>query len=165
MDTQNKPTEQDDTPPDAPQGMERRMVLRLLSQWREWQGDEDFPSFAAVDPDAVSDMWDYCFVLDFIDHEEDPVIRMVGPELAAYMPLDVSNCRLSEAPASSLIEHAASYYQEVLARSVPISRGGEFRKYDGKTVLYRSIILPMSDDGKTISGLLGAANCREVAGS
>jgi hypothetical protein len=45
---------------------------------------------------------------------------------------------------------------------VPISRGGEFIKYDGMKVLYRSIILPMSDDGSSVSGLLGAANCREV---
>jgi len=45
---------------------------------------------------------------------------------------------------------------------VPISRGGEFVKYDGMKVLYRSIIMPMSDDGVTVSGLLGAASCREV---
>ena len=50
----------------------------------------------------------------------------------------------------------------MLSREVPISRGGQFRKYDGTKVLFRSIILPMSDDGDTISGLLGAANCREV---
>jgi hypothetical protein len=29
-------------------------------------------------------------------------------------------------------------------------------------VLYRSILLPMSDDGENIAGLLGAANFREV---
>ena len=68
----------------------------------------------------------------------------------------------SDVPAGSLIEHAASYYQEILHRGVPISRGGEFIKYDGMKVLYRSIIMPMSDDGINVSGLLGAANCREV---
>lgn len=160
MDTDYKPSEETA----APQGMERRMVLRLLSQWREWQGDDTFPSFGSVDPEEISDMWDYCFVLDFLGHEEDPVIRMVGERLAAYMPGPVGNCRLSDVPAATLLEHAASYYQEILDRRVPISRGGEFRKYDGNKVLYRSIIMPMSDDGQTISGLLGAANCREVVG-
>ena len=62
----------------------------------------------------------------------------------------------------TLIENAAGNYQEILSRGVPISRGGEFVKYDGMKVLYRSIILPMSDDGTVVSGLLGAANCREV---
>ena len=160
MDTQN--SHPDTT--DAPQGMERRMVLRLLAHWRAWQDDDGFPSFACVDPAEIAEIWSNCFVLDFLGHEDNPVIRMVGEELAAYMPRAVVNGHLSDVPAGTLIEHAASYYEEVLRRGVPISRGGEFRKYNGRHVLYRSIILPMSDDGRRISGLLGAANCREVGG-
>lgn len=34
-------------------------------------------------------------------------------------------------------------------------------KPGGGKVLYRGIILAMSDDGITVSRLLGAANCRE----
>jgi hypothetical protein len=64
-------------------------------------------------------------------------------------------------PAGSLIEHTASYYHAIIDRGLPISRG-EFIKYDGMKVLYRSIILPMSDDGTSVSGLFGTANYREV---
>ena len=158
MDTQNTSA----TPPEAPQGMERRMVLRLLSQWREWCGDGQYPSFSSVNPAQIAEIWDYCFVLDFVEFEDNPVVRTVGDRLQAYLPSPVRNCQLSDVPANSLIEQAASYYQEILDRGVPISRGGEFVKYDGMKVLYRSIIMPMSDDGITVSGLLGAANCREV---
>ncbi len=93
------------------------------------------------------------------------IIRLsarVGSEFQNYLPQTVRDCALTDVPAASLIEHAASYYHEILDRGVPISRGGEFIKYDGMKVLYRSIILPMSDDGSSVSGLLGAANCREV---
>jgi hypothetical protein len=158
MDTQNTSA----TTPEAPQGMERRMVLRLLSQWREWCGDGQYPTFVNVNPAQIAEIWDYCFVLDFIEFEDDPVVRRVGDRLQGYLPAPVRNCQLPDVPANSLIEQAAPYYQEILDRSVPISRGGEFVKYDGMKVLYRSIILPMSDDGITVSGLLGAANCREV---
>jgi len=149
-------------PPVAPQGMERRMVLRLLSQWRDWCGDDQYPSFASVDPMQIAEIWDYCFVLDIVGHEDNPVVRTVGAELQNDLPESVRDIALSDVPTPSLIEHAASYYQEILARGVPISRGGEFVKYDGMKVLYRSIIMPMSDDGVTVSGLLGAASCREV---
>jgi len=149
-------------PPAAPQGMERRMVLRLLSQWRDWCGDDKYPSFASVDPIQIAEIWDYCFVLDIVGHEDNPIVRTVGAELHNYLPESVRNIPLSDVPASSLIEHAASYYQEILARGVPILHGGEFIKHDGMKVLYRSIIMPMSDDGVIVSGLLGAANCREV---
>ena len=60
--------------------------------------------------------------------------------------------------AVKLLDHIG----KVIEKQVPISRGGEFLKPDGIKVLYRAIILPMSDDGATISGLLGAANCREL---
>ena len=158
MDTQSSPPAESL----APQGMERRMVLRLLSHWRQWCGDSQFPSFTDVNPAEMAEIWDYCFVLDFVGHEEDPVVRTVGERFQEYLPEPVRNCVLSQVPARSLIEQAAGYYQEILRRGVPISRGGEFLKYDGMKVLYRSIILPMSDDGNNISGLLGAANCREV---
>jgi hypothetical protein len=158
MDTQNSPPADDS----AIQGMERRMVLRLLSHWRQWCGDSEFPSFTDVDPSEMAEIWDYCFVLDFVGHEKDPVVRTIGDRMQQYLPIEVRNCLLSEVPARSLIEHAAAYYEEILQRGVPISRGGEFVKYDGMKVLFRSIIMPMSDDGINISGLLGAANCREV---
>jgi len=158
MDTQSTST----PPTEAPQGMERRMVLRLLSYWRDWCGDALYPSFTQVDPSRMAEIWDHSFVLDVVGHEENPIVRMVGSEFQSYLPRSVRDCALSDAPAGSLIEHAASYYQEILDRGVPISRGGEFIKYDGMKVLYRSIILPMSDDGTSVSGLLGAANCREV---
>ena len=138
------------------------MVLRLLSYWREWCGDALYPSFTQVNPARMAEIWDHSFVLDVVGHEENPIVRMVGSEFQSYLPRSVRDCALSDVPAASLIEHAAAYYQEILDRGVPISRGGEFIKYDGMKVLYRSIILPMSDDGASVSGLLGAANCREV---
>ena len=70
---------------------------------------------------------------------------------------------VQSSPANTLAEQSVGYYREVIEKGVPISRGGEFTKSDGTIVLYRGVILPMSDDGATISGLLGAANCREPA--
>ena len=158
MDTQSTST----PPVEAPQGMERRMVLRLLTHWWDWCGDADYPYFAKVDPARMAEIWDFSFALDIVGREDNPVVRTVGSEFQKYLPPAVRDCALSDVPAGSLIEHAASYYHEIIDRGVPSSRGGEFIKYDGMKVLYRSIILPMSDDGTSVSGLFGAANCREV---
>ena len=148
---------------EMPEGMERRMVLRLLTHWREMCGDRSFPSFGDVDPAAISDIWDNTFVLDLAGHPDDPVFRVAGDSFTAHTRSSLRNVRISEAPRNTLAGRAASYHREVVEKGVPISRGGEFVKADGTTVLYRSVILPMSDDGETISGLLGAANCRELA--
>lgn len=145
------------------QGMERRMVLRLLTHWREWGGGQTVPSFEDVDPTEISDIWENGFVLDLAGHADDPVFRLAGDSFVAHNGSPLRNVRVSEVARNSLAGQSVSYFREVVQKAVPISRGGEFVKPDGATVLYRSVILPMSDDGETISGLLGAANCRELA--
>ncbi len=145
-----------------PHGMERRMVLRLIAHWRELCGERTIPSFKHFDPIDIPDIWDSAFVLDLAGHKDDPAFRLVGDCFAAAgTPL--RNVRVSEVPENTLAEKSVSFYREVIQRGVPVSRGGEFVKSDGMVVLYRGVILPMSDDGEAISGLLGAANCRELA--
>lgn len=148
---------------EMPSGMERRLVLQLLSHWRRLCGEQALPSFADVDPAAMPDLWPNCFVLDVAGHRDDPVFRAAGAVYAAFADIDLCNRRLSELPRNTLAEKSTSYVQEVIAKEVPISRGGEFVNAHGTTILFRSIMLPMSDDGKTLSGLLGAANCREAS--
>jgi hypothetical protein len=143
---------------DAPKGMERRLVLR---HWRELMGEREYPSFSELDPASIPDIWSYSFVLDIAGHADDPIFRVAGSNYTAYSPVDLRNLPVSHAPRDSLIEKSVAFAQEVVTKQVPISRGGEFVKPDGVKVLYRGIILPMSDDGVTVSGLLGAANCRE----
>jgi hypothetical protein len=145
-----------------PKGLERRLVLRLLSYWRDLCGDRLYPSFAAVDPAAIADMWKWAFVIEVVGHETDPVLRHVGDALAEFVHQPLVGLKLSAIPRDTLVSHAVSYVQAVIAKGVPISRGGEYVRDGSIRVLYRSILLPMSDDGSTISGLLGAANCREV---
>jgi hypothetical protein len=147
-----------------PKGMERRLVLRLLSYWRDLTGDRAYPSFADVDPTSIPDMWQWAFVIEVVGHEADPVFRHVGDALAAFAEEPLIGVKLSAVPQDNLVSHAVSYVQAVIAKGVPISRGGEFIRQGNIRVLYRSILLPMSDDGTTISGVLGAANCREVPG-
>jgi len=147
-----------------PKGLERRLVLRLLSYWRDMCGERRYPSFADVDPAAIPDMWEWAFVIEVVGHEPDPVLRHVGGALADFVHQPLVGLKLSAVPRETLVSYAMSYVQAVIAKGVPISRGGEYVRDGGVRVLYRSIVLPMSDDGATISGLLGAANCREVPG-
>ena len=107
-------------------------------------------------------MWENCFVLEIFEDGDEPRFRAMGEALAAHVDVSLINLPISMAPEKSLPGVAISFLDEVLRKGVPISRGDEFFKDDGTQVLYRSILLPISDDGVTISGILGAVNCREV---
>lgn len=152
---------------ELPKGAERRLVLRLLNYWCDLLKDEQdfrlFPSFADIDPTAIHDIWQHCFALDLHGHESGPVFRAVGAEFNEYFDGNLANKPISQLDPASLTALSSHYYFEVLDKSAPISRGGRIDVPDGPQILYRSILLPMSDDGDSISGFLGAANCREVA--
>ena len=147
---------------EMPQGMERRLVLRVLAHWRKLCDDREYPSFFDLDPSAIPDMWKNCFVLEIFEDEAEPRFRAMGEALAAHVDHSLIDQPISTAPEKSLPGVAVSFLDEVLTKGVPISRGDEFFKDDGTRVLFRSIILPMSDDGDSINGILGAVNCREV---
>lgn len=147
---------------ELPQGMERRLVLRLLAHWRSLCDDRDYPSFFDLDPSVIPEMWANCFVLEVFENGHEPHFRAMGDILAAHVDFSLINQPISTAPEKSLPCVAVSFLEEVLRKGVPISRGDEFFKDDGTKVLYRSILLPMSDDGDTVNGILGAVNCREV---
>lgn len=147
---------------ELPKGMERRLVLRLLSHWRELCGEREFPSFAELDPARIAEIWPDCFVLDTLGNVDDPIFRAFGTAIVESDGMNFIDKRVSEVPEKTLVAAAVAYRDDVLKKGVPISRGGEFFKPGGIRVLYRSVLLPMSDDGEVISGLLGAANSREV---
>lgn len=147
---------------ELPMEMERRLVLRLLSYWRELCGEREFPSFAEVDPARIPDLWPHCFLLEIAGHTDNPVFRSIGAGLAEPAGLDLTDSHVSDVPDKTLAAAAVAYVQEVLISKVPISLGSKYLRPDGVRVQSRSILLPMSDDGETINFLLGAANCREV---
>ncbi len=147
---------------EQPHPMERRLVLRLLKYWRGLGDIDRLPSGAAIDAKDIPDMWPHCVMLDVAGKETDPEISFVGTTLAECAGADLAGQRLSQAPADTLISKGLSYYGQVLVKKVPITFGGEFVDRRGVKILYRSIILPLAEDGAIINRLLGAANCREV---
>lgn len=148
-----------------PHPMERRLVLRLLQYWRGLCDIDRIPSGSTIDAQKIPDMWPYCVVLDVAGKESDPEISFVGTTLAECAGADVVGRRLSQAPADTLLSKGLSYYGQVLVKKVPITFGGEFVGPRGTKILYRSIILPLAEDGATINRLLGAANSRDVVGN
>ncbi len=94
---------------DMPQGMERRLVLRLLGYWRDLRGDEGYPTFADVDPAAIADIWPHCFVLETVGTEGDPVFRAVGDEIAKHFPGVIVGCRVSDIDKKSLFSVTIDY--------------------------------------------------------
>ena len=138
----------------------RRMVHRLLEHWRDAQRQGGFPSLDAMLKGDLGDMLPSIFVLEVPADAGEPAFARVGDLFAGEVSGDLTGRPVSAVPEGTLLEQAVGIYDEVLARKVPITRDGEFEHVQCGTVLYRSIVLPLSEGQGTIDFLLGAANSR-----
>ncbi len=143
---------------DQPQGMERRMVHRLLMHWRGAQQTDEVPSLDSVLSRDLGDLEASLYVL-YIGGDE-PVFERIGGNLLADGGKGLIGEPVSDAPPNTLLGQAVKYYSKVMVKRIPITLGGEFTHDSGETVLYRSLIAPLSDENADNSYLLGAANCK-----
>ncbi|MBK1697157.1 PAS domain-containing protein [Rhodovibrio salinarum] len=138
---------------------ERRLVLRLLAYWDDLRGERDYPRADDIDAAQVGDDWAQCFLLRLADGQAGASqLLHVGDGFLAELP-DGVPATLKEVPESALLHHAAGFIDLTLEKLVPVSLGGDAMLDAGRT-LFRSVLLPLSNDGTTIDHLLGAANGR-----
>ena len=138
---------------------EQRLVLRLLHYWRELAGNRTMPDLDEIDGAAIADMWPCCFMLDYAD-PDGLSFRYVGQRHIADLTFDPTGRSITDVREDILLGRAACYGTQVLDQKVPITLGGKFFDGAGRTILYRSILLPVSH-GDSLA-LLGGANSRVI---
>ena len=103
----------------------------------------------------VDRLWPHCFILDVANFRDFPYFHYLGPRLARYSGIFLSG-RYDWS--RTLLKKSVCHYREALERRAPVLLEEELTQYDNTKLLFRSILLPLSDDGDSINYLLGAAN-------
>ncbi len=134
---------------------ERRLVRHLTQYWLQQCGEREFPCLDDIDRDAISDIWPSCFLLDTTSNYNFPYFHYLGPSLGSYA--GVLLCGQTDWTLT-LLDKAVRKYREALAQRTPVLTAEELTLCNGDTLLFRSVLLPLSDDQVTINFLLGAAN-------
>lgn len=140
---------------------ERRLVLRLMAYWDDLRNERDFPEYSDIDPSAIGDDWPHCYTIAV---QSPPIASQFVHLGEVYRPgLPERGVEtLADCPHGTLLHAATHYIDRVLQKKVPVSLGGHAH-LGRDSVLYRSILLPLSNDDGTIDYLLGGANFRVVA--
>ncbi len=149
--------------------IENRGVLRLLTHCEGLAGDKKFPSLKDVQPAEIADIWPYCFVLDVTTPSDVPTFHYIGKSLEGNRQIDLVILSSNELESQPLIGstptrlgQAAKLYHRVLSSKSPVATSGTFEHPNGNSVLYRSILMPLSVDQENLDYLLGAVTSREV---
>jgi PAS domain len=145
----------------APQQREHRLIMRVLARWRALAEGHALPRRSQIDPRAFGEDWRHCLLIDLDPRAECSRLAFVGeglrdPSWPTFERQSIGDCQKD-----SLLHLATSYIARVTAKGVPISSGG-VGMHLSMPIVYRSILLPLSESGDKIDGLLGAANYREI---
>ena len=129
---------------------ERRLVGRVLRHWTEMVHGRGFPRLNEIDPWMLGEDWANCLLIAVQSPVELSHFIAVGENLA------VALC-----PKDTLAGVLLSHLPRVLsARRCLIVEGGATLR--GAPILFRSALLPLSEDGMAIDHVLGAANHRAL---
>ena len=139
---------------------ERRLTTRVLTVWKRIAG-KGFPKRSQVDPRAFGADWGHCLMIDLDDVPVNSRFSHVGNALRDSTWPTFDRQSVSECLAGSLLELVTRHIVRVTDKKKPISYGGPATHEDGD-ILYRTILLPLSETGDKIDGILAAVAYREV---
>jgi hypothetical protein len=130
---------------------ERRLIARVLRHWTEMVHELGFPRLDEIDPWMLGEDWANCLLIAV----EQPV------ELSHFISLG-ENLAVALCSTDNLAGVLLSHLPRVLSeRRCLIVEGGATLR--GAGILHRSVLLPLSEDGVTISHALGAFSYRPLA--
>ena len=146
----------------APQPFaERRAVGRALNCWDSLRADGHFPNRAACLEAFGETLAPGVFVIEVCEFEEDDRIVECGPSFRAALGHDpVGEAAKDVLPSS--IDRGLIFWRVAAQMQKPIADVGSFTNSAGEEILYRSVFLPISEDGKRITHLMAAFSYKTV---
>ena len=149
---------------------ENRMVLQLFTYWKRISKERLFPSLVDIDPGSIADIWPYCFILDVTTEVDRPIFHYIGKSLERDRQIDLALAELEKSEGEEIsrtpptrLGQAAKNFRQALLKKSPVTSGGVFEHPTGKTILFRSILLPLSDNERNFNYILGAVSSREIS--
>jgi hypothetical protein len=139
---------------------DRRLVMRVLAQWQTLAAGRGMPRRSQIDPRRFGLDWGSCLLIDVDPEPQHSRLAFIGERLRDPTGPAFERQRLDECLEDTLLYSATAEIERVVAERAPVAEG--VATHEGAAVLYRSILLPLSEDGRRIDGVLGAANCRDV---
>jgi hypothetical protein len=139
---------------------EMRLTMRVLRYWRDIAGKRAFPRVTDLDARELGEDWQNCLLIKLRSPLERSFLSYIGSGLRVPGG-PAEGTALAQCSPDTIVARATSFASRVLQQRVPVSMGGSATQLSG-VILYRSILAPLSEDGRTIDTILGAANYREV---
>jgi hypothetical protein len=140
---------------------ERRLTARVHAVWKKLAGT-GLPRRSQIDSADFGLDWANCLMIDVDQVPQRSRFSYVGIALRDPTWPTFDRQSISECLEGSLLELVTRHIPRVAVTRNPISFGGT-AVHDETSILYRTVLLPLSETGERVDGVLGAIAFREVS--
>ncbi len=144
-------------------GSERRDIAFALQYWEELRGERSFPASADVDPDRLRQLWPFVFIVSLADGIDGAAFTYGGEEIARFcgrnpaggageIPSGMGAADCFPAPVWDRMKYL---FEAAVNEKRPLGASDSFTMGDGNEVIYRSVVMPLSDGDSEAGDLLG----------
>jgi hypothetical protein len=133
---------------------------RLVALWHHWlaaRGDRLMPPRRAIDPTAMPLTLPHLFVYDYERDTGRFFCRLAGQEINIGAGTNCSRRYLEEIFVPSIVETLRQRYGRVVNTPTLLHMRGIIYMVNEVRVPGERLLLPLSEDGVTATGLIGAA--------
>jgi hypothetical protein len=144
--------------PDA--SPERRKALRLIQYWEQIRGAKKLPSENDVDPDAIADIWDSCFLLQVRDMSRtDGNFTYLGKHILDAFRGGLSGDSCGELVSPNIM-NLGQNFNDLLDNQRPQLQEGKFRNIKGDLVRYRQALVPLGYQQDRVDAIFGCMSLK-----
>lgn len=142
----------------SPRITERRLTERVRNKWARLAGDS-LPSLKDIEALNFGPDWPFCFAVDLRLSDIFPYFLFMGDAISRYSTAYPMGDPRRE---KNLLDTAIAKMDEAALSRAPVEFNDIKQLDDGRRVAFRSILLPLSENGTDVTHIFGAAKGRSV---
>ena len=132
-------------------------LRRLYEYWDEKRSDRIAPARADIDPVDIPDILPNMFIYRVEHDPRDYLMLLFGTALVDAFGRDLTHRRFDEIFSGSDYAAMRAEYDAAVDECRPICVSHDGNWIDRDHVEYTRLLLPLSEDGKTVDRLMGAS--------
>jgi hypothetical protein len=141
---------------------ERRLVSRALRHWTELCAGQRLPRKIYIEEFMTGDDRASSALIKVGPSLEQSSFVFVGDYLLLSLEYDLDGKPVDQCPPDTLLEVTISYLPRVLSSRMSVTVDACTAVHFGVSILFRTTLLPLADDGINIDHVLCATNYRKL---
>ncbi len=132
-------------------------LRQIYDLWRELASDRVGPSRSALTLQRLKRAASWTFLVEVIDGGADFRFGFAGDEIMEFLRIPCASKTVSGMRNISFFATAENLFRRCVETGKPLVSGPTQTHYPNRTYLERQVLLlPLSEDGASVSGILGA---------